>query len=168
MRIRILGRVEAAVIRPFQSRRPCDFCQFGRIPAVASQDGTGDSHFPSLLYDFRDFFIISRDIQGIRIGGFQFGECRLEILILGQKGFLRDDFSPFFFQGLGKHFSQPFGIIAGGIVVDGHPFHFQLIHRKSGQDLALEWIREADPENIGTHFALFIHGDAWRCGRRRN
>ena len=168
MGIRILGGIEAAVVGTVQGIGPGDFHQFGRIPAVTAQDGTGNAHLPGLFDDFGHFFVIGRHIQGFRIGRLQFGQGGLEVLVLGQEGFLGHHFPALAFQGLGKHLCQAFGIVAGGIVVDGDFLQFQFIHRKSGQDFSLEGIGKADPENIGPDLSLVVHGDPRGGGRRGN
>ena len=160
MRILVLCGVGVGEVGAVQGFRAGDISQFGRIPSVTAQDRAGDPHFTGLFDDLGNFFIVAGNIQGFRIGGFQFGQCGLEVLVLGQEGFLANHFAAFFFQGLAEYIHQALGVITGGIIENRHILHFQGFGGKFGHQFSLEGVREAGTENIRTDLAFFIHRDA--------
>ena len=164
-RIGIIRTVRAAVVCLVQRCFACDFDQLRAVPAVAAHHGNIQTDFTGLFYDLANFFIVTGNINRVRVLGFDFGQTGFEVHIFCQIGFFRNDLA---FEVLFERISQAFGVITGVVAVNRNVLNFQFPVGKSCHYFALERIDEAGTENELTDFAcLGVKRNSIRSSSRR-
>ena len=168
-RIGVIRAVGAGIVSLVQRFGPGDFDQLRAVPAVAAHHGHIQTDFTGLFYDFTNFFIVTGNINCIRLLSLDLGQAGFEVHVFCQIRFFRNDLA---FVVLFESFSQTLGIVAGVIAVNGNALNFQFLIGKGCHNLALEGIDEAGAEDELTDFACLsikcnsIRSSSGRYGRK--